>query len=247
MDKRAVSVLVGSGLGCGEGISVGIREGEGLGSTVGKSDGSDDGSVVGANDGSVVGLNDGVDDGSRVGAAVGTGVGESDGIKEGPSVGSPVGVEVGCSVGGLVYSTTTVEVDTLELAVAFGDAVILMPVTFATAEVRAEDKLPLLAAEFKSDTKELVRFAALPSYPSSSPSRLSDERATIPAMRISKVKYTSTSFTNPLGLVTFRAFIDVTSSVLESAEIIITNVFFMAICRSSPNVFCVKPIRRIDD
>ena len=163
------------------------------------------------------------------------------------SVGSPVGVDVGCGVGGRVYSTTIVEIDTVELAVAFGDADMFTPVMLPAAETRAAVRLPLLAAEFKSDTKELVKLAALPSYPSSSLSRLSDERATTPARRISSVKYTSTSCTNPPGLATFRAYMDVTSSVLESATIILTSTFLITFCRSILNVCFVKPIRRIDD
>ena len=157
----------------------------------------------------------GVDDGCMVGSAVGTRVGFDDGKNVGYAVGSavgwklgsPVGSKVGTGVGGLVYSTTIVEVDTDEVAVAFLLAVMFTPVMFALAAASAAVRLPLEAAELRSDEKELVTLLALPSKPSSALSRRPSSfvRATTPCNFNSIVKRTSTSVTTPAALVTFSA------------------------------------------
>ena len=57
------------------------------------------------------------------------------------------GTRVGTGVGGRVYSTTSVEADTPELAVAFASAVILPIVELPPASTSAALRFPLEAAD----------------------------------------------------------------------------------------------------
>jgi hypothetical protein len=115
------------------------------------------------------------------------------GVIEGTGEGNVDGVDDGEEVGGLVYSTTMVDVDTDEPWVAFLPAVILMPVIFALAVSRAFVKLPLLAADDISAAKVLVRLATLPLYSVANRRPSLVVRVTTPSRRTSSVKCTSIS------------------------------------------------------
>ena len=133
--------------------------------------GNGDGKRLGIFVGTDVGMCEGDKDGSAVGRFEGADVGAIDGNLDGASVGKLVGTDDGAAVGGRVYSTTIVEVDTDALAVAFVLAVILMPVIFELAEINVALRLPLLAAALISAVTEAVKFLTLPLYPSSVSSR----------------------------------------------------------------------------
>ena len=138
---------------------------------MGAFDGNGDGKRLGIFVGTDVGMCEGDKDGSAVGRFEGADVGAIDGNLDGASVGKLVGTDDGAAVGGRVYSTTIVEVDTDALVVAFVLAEILMPVRFELAEINVALRLPLLAAALISDVKEAVKFLTLPLYPSSVSSR----------------------------------------------------------------------------
>ena len=138
---------------------------------MGAFDGNGDGKRLGIFVGTDVGMCEGDKDGSAVGRFEGADVGAIDGNLDGASVGKLVGTDDGAAVGGRVYSTTIVEVDTDALVVAFVLAEILMPVIFELAEINNALRLPLLAAALISDVKEAVKFLTLPLYPSSVSSR----------------------------------------------------------------------------
>ena len=138
---------------------------------MGAFDGNGDGKRLGIFVGTDVGMCEGDKDGSAVGRFEGADVGAIDGNLDGASVGKLVGTDDGAAVGGRVYSTTIVEVDTDALVVAFVLAEILMPVIFELAEINAALRLPLLAAALISAVTEAVKFLTLPLYPSSVSSR----------------------------------------------------------------------------
>ena len=121
------------------------------------------GAFEGELDGAAVGRIVGAPVGSSVGSAVGSAVGDKVGGLVGESVGNGVGNKVGSGVGGFVYSTTIVVVETAP-TLAFLLAVMLKPVTFTLAVASAVDKLPLDAADESCEVNELVRFATLPPY-----------------------------------------------------------------------------------
>ena len=110
--------------------------------------------------------------GATVGATEGPGliVGRvlkvGDRVYEGNDVGLRLGTTegtfVGTGDGGRVYSITIVDEVIVELAVAFLLAVMFTPVIFALASLSAFVRLPLRAAEVKSNEKVLVKFATLP-------------------------------------------------------------------------------------
>ena len=111
-------------------------------------------------------------DGATVGATEGSGliVGGvlkvGDGVYEGNNVGlwlgTTEGTFVGLGDGGRVYSTTLVSDVIVELSVAFLLAVMFTPVIFALASLSAFVRLPLRAAEVKSNQNVLVKFATPP-------------------------------------------------------------------------------------
>ena len=138
---------------------------------MGAFDGNGDGKRLGIFVGTDVGMCEGDKDGSAVGRFEGADVGAIDGNLDGASVGKLVGTDDGAAVGGRVYSTTIVEVDTDALAVAFVLAEIFMPVIFELAEINVALRLPLLAAALISAVTEAVKFLTLPLYPSSVSSR----------------------------------------------------------------------------
>ena len=137
-------------------------------------------------------------------------------------MGRAVGTRVGTGVGGRVYSTTSVEADTPELAVAFASAVILPIVELPLASTSAALRFPLEAADAKSEAKLDVTLEADPPFPVPSRRRASfSVRATVTSSRKATEKYTSSS-----PSVVFSARIAVKASTSGMTEMTFTRARF---------------------